>query len=228
MTNTVKNTSLNRSVDEKVIENLYNDYNERKIKNEKLQKSIDDEQGITFKPAINHNIPKTARLVVDSTFEERNLKLSESRKNLQKDLDDHITSKDLKNSTYVKEQKVSQELLERLYNQRLNKVKEKNSQLDIEKTQIKFEKNYLRNENSEKNLLRTINSTEGSRKRLHVASSKSQREVIRKTLEEEEKKNKKVNQMPDKDNIEIKKSISTAEDKIYLNLRHKERYYSMN
>ena len=88
------NSKLSTISNKEAIDRLYNDYKDSQIRKKNLQKEIDEERGLTFKPKI---FTDKNGIVIEDNFEERNKKLLEDRKNFafvydylrQKELSEH-------------------------------------------------------------------------------------------------------------------------------------------
>ena len=72
------NSKLSTLSNKEAIDRLYNDYKNSQIRKKNLQKEIDEERGLTFKPKI---FTEKNGIVIEDNFEERNKKLLEDRKN---------------------------------------------------------------------------------------------------------------------------------------------------
>ena len=72
------NSKLTTISNKEAIDRLYNDYKNSQIRKKNLQKEIDEERGLTFKPKI---FSDKSSIVIEDNFEERNKKLIEDRKN---------------------------------------------------------------------------------------------------------------------------------------------------
>ena len=75
----IKEEKPKRKVDNDRMMKLYNDFQQQKLKNEKLQENIDKENGITFSPKLNKDT-KYDKKITDN-FLERNQKTITNRKN---------------------------------------------------------------------------------------------------------------------------------------------------
>ena len=75
----IKEEKPKRKVDNDRMMKLYNDFQQQKLKNEKLQENIDKENGITFSPKLNKDT-KYDKKITDN-FLERNKKTITNRKN---------------------------------------------------------------------------------------------------------------------------------------------------
>ena len=78
-TKNIKEEKPKRKVDNDRMIKLYNDFQQKKIKNEKLQEDIDKENGITFSPKLNKDSAYSKKIT--DNFLERNQKLITDRKN---------------------------------------------------------------------------------------------------------------------------------------------------
>ena len=72
------NSKLSTLSNKEAIDRLYNDYKDSQIRKKNLQKEIDEERGLTFKPKI---FTEKNGFLIEDNFEERNKKLLEDRKN---------------------------------------------------------------------------------------------------------------------------------------------------
>jgi hypothetical protein len=120
-----------KSIDSKRIDKLYNDHKVFNVKKKNLRKSIDLEQGITFKPEVLSNEKYSPSM----KFMERNEKLLNDKKDFfdqnHQILEAHYTNLGGRKFSSIEAPKIKQEVVQRLYHDDLDKFKKKNSIVSI-------------------------------------------------------------------------------------------------
>lgn len=145
-----KNNKSSVSVNLKNIEKLYNDHKKNKMKKRDLQKEIDIEQGLTFKPLLCKNEKYTPNM----KFLERNQKLIQDKKNFV-DVYNQIYEENLSNVKWGAKkctphefEEINKNVIERLYMKGVEKTMLRNSLEDCNmKEKVDFKK-FLRNGNA--------------------------------------------------------------------------------
>jgi hypothetical protein len=111
-----------RQVDYKRLEELYNDYKKHSYNKTKLKDSINEENGVTFKPHLNSHLPASGLI-------ERNYKMLEDKKNFVENY--------YKRDDGEPKKATSGKNINRLYEKGVEKMRERNQ---ISKTIVKGEK----------------------------------------------------------------------------------------
>ena len=110
----------NYSTEVRTTDDLYFDFKKKEDKIKKLKKSVDFEQGLTFKPNVN----PSNHIIITSSFNERNERVLEYKK-LLSELGNNPISKDKRyTSTEINEN--NKRVVERLYHRDLDKILSKN------------------------------------------------------------------------------------------------------
>jgi len=133
---------INRSVDHKKIDGLYNDYKKQIQHRVQLKEDLHKviylinykEQGITFKP----NLTSSPNYLIQTTFKERNNTLLENRRRTLEEYNYNLTkSSEFENKKKYSPQELSEinsEIIKRLYVRELDKVYEKNQTTPMQYT----------------------------------------------------------------------------------------------
>jgi hypothetical protein len=141
-------SSNNNKIDIKKIEELYNDYKRFNMKKREMQREIDKERGITFKPEIYKNDKFTPKL----NFNERNNKLLDDKKKFLTAFN-KIYEENLKKGTLIDSSKkhlpeevseITQRVIERLYEKGREKVANRNSVDSINEREKMYYERILR------------------------------------------------------------------------------------
>ena len=115
----------NYSPKSRTVEDLHHDYKKKQNNLKLLKKSVDLEQGLTFKP----NVKSTNNSInVTTSFEERNLKNLEYRKRLS-ELGNSPQLYNIKKHTPLEIEENNKRIVERLYQRDLEKILSKNFKL---------------------------------------------------------------------------------------------------
>ena len=110
----------------RTVEDLHLDYKKKQNKLKLLKKSVDLEQGLTFKPNIRST---TNSINVRTSFEERNSKVIEYRKRLN-ELGNSPQLYNIKKYTSSEIEENNKRIVERLYQRDLEKILSKNYRLN--------------------------------------------------------------------------------------------------
>jgi len=142
--------------------------------------------GLTYKPTIREP-SKEMKLIIKGTFDERNQKMIDNKRKIMEENKDKEV-----NLSAIKESKINNELIDKLYTQRIDKFIEKNAIPDKQKLELKFEKDYLRSytKDQQHTLLQNEKSPEKVN-RIQIASSKSQKNLLSNKIIEKEKEREK-------------------------------------
>jgi hypothetical protein len=142
-----KNVSLNKSAEKsravnyEKIEFLYKEYKIFKANKKELQKTVDKEAGFTYKP-------KISKYSINSSFEERHNKFIENKKKLLEE-----STQERKRSS---EKINTSALIERLYDNSVEKVRERNS---IDDKKYDFKSTLRSDESDSPSKLRSFTKT---------------------------------------------------------------------
>jgi hypothetical protein len=111
----------NYSTEIRTTEDMYFDYKRKQEKLRRLKKSVDLEQGLTFKPNLN----SSSHIVVKTSFNERNARVLEYKK-LLNELGNTTPRYNTKKYTSTEIEENNKRIIERLYEKDLEKIKSKN------------------------------------------------------------------------------------------------------
>lgn len=137
----------NYSTEVRKTEDLYFDYKKKQDKLRKLKQSVDQEQGITFKP----NVKSSSNIVIKTSFKERNNKVLEYKK-LLNELGNATPRYNNKKYTSSEIEENNKRIVERLYERDLVKIRSKNLRTN---ERLQFETN----ENNSKQQLQELYRT---------------------------------------------------------------------
>jgi hypothetical protein len=134
-----------KSIDSKRLDKLYNDHKINNVKKTNLRKSLQLEQGITFKPEILSNEKYSPAM----KFMERNEKLLNDKKEFldqnNQILEAHYDKLGGRKFSALDAPKIKQEIVQRLYHDDLDRFKKKNSIISKHERESLDFKAYLRN-----------------------------------------------------------------------------------